>query len=87
MILSQSFYELRIDLEDWEGNTTFVKYQFFNIGKRRDNYLLEIGGHYGDSSKFKAIRASEMKTNLCMGMQLSSKQLLFTMCYSPWTVP
>ena len=34
------FYELRIDLEDWEGNTTYAKYKIFLIGDYTENYEL-----------------------------------------------
>ena len=38
---SRGTWELRVDLEDWEGNTTFVRYQDFKIST--DLYILSLG--------------------------------------------
>nr|XP_039259588.1 ryncolin-1-like [Styela clava] len=40
-------YELRIDLGDFEGNTTYAKYGIFNIASGNDKYRLEVGDHSG----------------------------------------
>lgn len=41
------FTELRIELEDWEGNTTFAQYNDFHISDSSDNYRLNISGFSG----------------------------------------
>lgn len=40
-------YELRIDLEDFEGESTYAKYSFFNIGEIMDRYTLYVTGYTG----------------------------------------
>ena len=39
--------ELRVDLEDFEGNTAFAKYMQFNIGSSSQQYALTIGSYSG----------------------------------------
>ena len=50
-IMSQNrhMYELRIDLEDFEGETRYAKYSFFDIGSPVDNYRLLISGYSGNA--------------------------------------
>ena len=48
LFTSQGAYELRIDLEDWEGNTVYSKYKTFQVGNRNQNYMLTIDGYTGD---------------------------------------
>nr|XP_039257821.1 microfibril-associated glycoprotein 4-like [Styela clava] len=42
-------YELRIDLEDWDGNKKYAKYSHFKIGGRNSKYTLSVGGYTGDA--------------------------------------
>ena len=49
VITSQGHYELRVDLEDWEGNTRFAKYRIFNIGHPAELYKLTTLGYTGDA--------------------------------------
>ena len=51
VITSQGHYELRVDLEDWEGNTRFAKYRIFNIGHPAELYKLTALGYTGDAGK------------------------------------
>ena len=44
-------YELRIDLEDWEGNTKYAKYARFWINDYTDNYRLTVGMYTGTAGK------------------------------------
>ena len=48
-IASQGHYELRIDLEDWEGNKRYAKYHTFIVGNSSDNYSLTVFGYNGDA--------------------------------------
>ena len=45
--MSQSFYELRIDLTDFDGNSTYAHYDNFDIGDFMDNYTLRVNGYTG----------------------------------------
>ena len=52
VILSQGFYELRIDLEDWEGEKRFAKYKIFDIGDVTESYKLTVAGYSGDAGGY-----------------------------------
>ncbi|XP_052784673.1 fibrinogen-like protein A [Mya arenaria] len=41
--------ELRIDLEDFNGNKAFAKYHSFRIRSEEHNYKLEVGGYSGSA--------------------------------------
>ncbi len=40
-------HELRIELEDFEGNTRYAEYKSFRLGSEKELYRLEIGGYQG----------------------------------------
>lgn len=40
---------LRIDMQDWEGNTAFAEYNNFSIGDITDFYSLHVGGYRGNA--------------------------------------
>ena len=42
-------YELRIDLEDWDGETRYAHYSLFDIGGPENNYALAVGGYTGNA--------------------------------------
>ena len=46
-ITSQGFYELRVELEDWDGNTAFAQYDYFKVGAHGDRYRLAVSGYSG----------------------------------------
>ncbi|KAK3698429.1 hypothetical protein QZH41_001194 [Actinostola sp. cb2023] len=51
-LTSRGSYRLRVDLEDFEGNTTYAEYDSFNVADEAHNYNLTIGqysGNGGDS--------------------------------------
>ena len=50
-ITAQATYELRIDLADFEGNTSFARYEKFRIGDSTTDYMLLLGGYSGDAGK------------------------------------
>ena len=50
-LLSQGHYELRIDLEDFDGYATYAKYDTFNIGDFTENYTLKISDYSGTAGK------------------------------------
>ena len=43
---------LRVDLEDFEGNTTFAEYNKFGVMSENDKYKLILGSYSGDSLLF-----------------------------------
>ncbi|CAC5372580.1 Fibrinogen-like protein 1,Tenascin,Angiopoietin-1,Ryncolin-4,Fibrinogen C domain-containing protein 1,Fibrinogen C domain-containing protein 1-A,Angiopoietin-related protein 2,Techylectin-5A,Fibrinogen alpha chain,Fibroleukin,Angiopoietin-related protein 7,Angiopoietin-related protein 1,Ficolin-2,Tenascin-R,Ficolin-1,Fibrinogen C domain-containing protein 1-B,Angiopoietin-4,Fibrinogen gamma chain [Mytilus coruscus] len=47
-ILSARDYKLRIDLEDWNGETRYVEYDTFFVGNEATNYVLTIGNYSGN---------------------------------------
>ncbi|XP_066297118.1 microfibril-associated glycoprotein 4-like isoform X2 [Branchiostoma lanceolatum] len=48
-LTTQDNYELYVQLEDWEGNTAYAKYDAFSIGDESTGYTLNIGGYSGDA--------------------------------------
>lgn len=46
ILTETSAYELRVDLEDWNGNTAYAVYSDFSVGAGTD-YTLTVGGHNG----------------------------------------
>lgn len=46
-ILSQGYYELRIDLTDFEGGSSYAHYDHFDIGDITENYRLKVTGYIG----------------------------------------
>lgn len=40
-------HELRVELGDWEGNTSYAKYSTFAVARRFRHYRLTIGGYSG----------------------------------------
>ena len=48
---SQGNYKLRIDLEDYSGNSRYAVYNLFIVGDAASQYKLDIDGYSGDASK------------------------------------
>ncbi|XP_063425570.1 ryncolin-1-like [Mytilus trossulus] len=46
-LTSQGSYELRVDLEDFNGDKAYAKYSTFNIGDQSTNYILIVNGYSG----------------------------------------
>ena len=47
--MAQGYYELRVDLEDWEGNQRFAQYNVFDIGNFAEDYRLSVGVYSGNA--------------------------------------
>ena len=47
----QRNYELRIDLEDFNGNKVYAKYNTFYVGGAATKYKLHVGGYSGTAGK------------------------------------
>ena len=43
----QGHYQLRINIEDWNGTNKYAQYDYFMIGKPADNYTLHVHGYSG----------------------------------------
>ncbi|KAI8493335.1 Fibrinogen C domain-containing protein 1 [Branchiostoma belcheri] len=48
----QKVYQLRVDMEDAEGNTAYAAYDMFAISPESQNYKLHIGTYSGNSLKY-----------------------------------
>ncbi|XP_078605257.1 microfibril-associated glycoprotein 4-like isoform X2 [Branchiostoma floridae x Branchiostoma japonicum] len=46
-LTSQAQYELRVDLEDFEGNSAYAQYQVFTVGSEAVLYNLTVEGYSG----------------------------------------
>ena len=42
--------QLRVDLADWEGNTSFAKYDQFSVGAEDSDYTLSVSGYRSAST-------------------------------------
>ena len=43
-------YKLRIDVEDWDGNTAYAEYSSFRVTSEADKYRLLLGDYRGNAS-------------------------------------
>ena len=43
-------YELRVYLEDWEGNSAYAEYDHFEVSNGTTKYRLSIGTYTGENS-------------------------------------
>jgi hypothetical protein len=48
---SQGSYKLRIDIEDYSGNSRYPVYNLFIVGDEASQYKLDVGNYSGDTSK------------------------------------
>ena len=51
-ISSQARYELRIDMEDWNGESAYATYNAFEIGSAADKFRLTVGIYNGNASLY-----------------------------------
>ncbi|XP_074543828.1 fibrinogen-like protein 1 [Halichoeres trimaculatus] len=49
LLTSQGNYDLRIDMEDFEGNQRFAEYKNFKVDDEKDQYQLHLGGFTGNA--------------------------------------
>ena len=47
--LTSNATELRIDLEDFEGNSRYAQYTSFSVGDSESNYILSVSGFSGNA--------------------------------------
>ena len=48
-IVGQGLYELKVELEDFSGNTRYARYTTFDIGDRTSNFKLTVSEYSGDA--------------------------------------
>ena len=46
-LTSSGNYKLRVDLEDFSGNTYYAEYDFFKVASEREKYELSVGSYSG----------------------------------------
>ena len=63
-LVQQGAQELRVDLEDWDGNQGYAEYSLFSIDSAGNDYRLAIGGYAGDAGKATIILKSLSKRHL-----------------------
>ena len=51
MITNQKRYTLRVDLEDFEGETRYAKYDHFRISDEETKFKLSLGLYSGTAGK------------------------------------
>ena len=55
LVSNQRNYELRVDLEDWDDNKRFAKYDHFRLGDESTNYKLLLGSYSGDAGLYRLL--------------------------------
>ncbi|KAM3622905.1 uncharacterized protein V6R79_004584 [Siganus canaliculatus] len=48
-LTSQGTYDLRVDMEDFEGNQRYAEYNNFKVDDEKDQYQLHFGAYTGDA--------------------------------------
>ena len=51
-ITSQCYYDLKIDLEDFAGNTRYALYKNFSIASEQLYFRLSVGQYSGNAGTF-----------------------------------
>ena len=76
ILLLQGHYELRVDLEDWEGNTTFAEYNYFKIHGPEQKFKLSVYGYSGSAGNCKCIffKINGTDSQICILLQSQSTQ-------------
>ncbi|XP_066271537.1 ficolin-1-like [Branchiostoma lanceolatum] len=55
---AHGMYELRVDLEDFEGNSAYAKYSSFRVEDEIHKYRLTVGGYSGTAGDAMAFHSS-----------------------------
>ena len=56
---------LRVDLEDFEGDTAYAEYNKFGVMSENDKYKLLLGSYSGDSVSFLSLRIRLLSNQFC----------------------
>ena len=72
-ITSQGYYDLKIDMEDFEGNTRFALYKNLSVSSEDDSFRLSIGEYSGDAGIVKTLHtmvfSPSIKTWVCENLR------------------
>ncbi|XP_078702578.1 scavenger receptor cysteine-rich domain-containing group B protein-like [Branchiostoma floridae x Branchiostoma belcheri] len=49
LLTNQKNYRLRVDMQDWEGQTRYAEFSSFRVSGESDQYRLRISGYSGDA--------------------------------------
>ena len=67
-LTNSDVFELRVDLEDWQGGTRFAKYTSFVISNEANKYKLSLGSYSGNSETLlHYVHATEKTGQLSFG--------------------
>ena len=58
-------HQLRIDLEDWNGEKKYAEYDHFSIGDEQDKYRLRFGSYYGNAGQVLSKRSDTYPVTFC----------------------
>lgn len=50
-LTSQGWYEIRVDMSDFDNESRFAYYRIFSIGNKESGYKLTIGEYEGNAGK------------------------------------
>jgi len=67
---------LRVDLEDFEGNTAYAEYDMFSVMSENDKYKLNLGSYSGDSLRFSLYFLRQQFVNLSIKTHRNRQQNL-----------
>lgn len=67
-LTSQGNYDLRIDMEDFEGNQRYAEYHNFKVDHEKDQYQLHLGEYTGNAGNALAECDGPEGGGLCGGM-------------------
>ncbi|XP_078613583.1 ficolin-2-like [Branchiostoma floridae x Branchiostoma japonicum] len=62
LLTTQGQYELRVDLEDFEGHSAYAKYSRFGVENEIHKYRLTVGGYSGTAGDAMAHHSSQFFT-------------------------
>ena len=51
LVTAQGWYEILIELEDFDGEKRTAHYKLFSVGGRANHFQLTIEGYSGDAGK------------------------------------
>ncbi|XP_043915955.1 angiopoietin-2-like [Protopterus annectens] len=57
-ITTSNSYIMRVQLQDWEGNSAFAQYSHFHLGSEKQNYRLHISGYSGTAGRMSSFSPS-----------------------------
>lgn len=60
LLTSQGQYSMRVDLKDWEGNSTYSQYDRFKLASEKQHYRLYLRGYSGTAGKQSSLSAHGM---------------------------